>query len=120
MRLISFALTKPQFLDRSKTVTRRNGWLWLVEAFKANPEKEFLLCGVEKAMGLKKGESVNRLATIRVVSVRREPIEDIMPEDVVAEGFPDWTPGKFVAFYCKANRCKPSDLCTRIEFEHVR
>lgn len=29
-RLMSFAMTTPQFIDRSKTVTRRFGW-WLLK-----------------------------------------------------------------------------------------
>jgi len=109
--MISFSATMPQFRDGSKTVTRRTGWLNL----KSGDE----LCAVEKAMGLKKGEKVKRLGMIRVVSVRREEIIAIRNADVVREGFPEMNASQFIDFYCKLNKCKPSDLCTRIEFERV-
>jgi hypothetical protein len=49
MRNISFSITRFQFCDRTKTVTRRLGW--------AKLKPGDVLMGVEKAMGLKKGES---------------------------------------------------------------
>lgn len=50
MRNISFALTTPQFKSRSKDVTRRIGWWFL--------KPGDVVMGVEKGMGLKKGEKV--------------------------------------------------------------
>ena len=88
MRNISFALTKRQFIARTKTVTRRLGWWDLVPGDR--------LMGVEKAMGLKPGEKIVRLGLIEVVSARPEPLESITPEDVVLEGFPEMTPEQFV------------------------
>lgn len=111
MRRISFSLTKSQIRDRSKTVTRRAGWRFL--------KVGDLLQGVEKAMGLKPGEQQVRLAVVRVVDVRRERIDAITDADVAREGFPGLTAEEFVALYCKAMRGKPSDECTRIEFEYV-
>lgn len=76
MRLISFALTTPQFLDGSKDVTRRLGWLWLAQHFEAGGGP-VLLCGVEKSQGLGKGGKVKRLRIIEVTSARSEPLNAI-------------------------------------------
>ena len=64
---MSFALTTEQIFNRTKTVTRRVGWTFL--------KPGDLLCAVRKGQGLKKGEKVERLATLRVVSVRRESLD---------------------------------------------
>lgn len=112
MRRMSFALTTQQFRDQTKTVTRRTGWLNL------KPGEHVL--GVEKGMGLKKGEKHVVLGEIEVLSVRREPVAEITQDDVIKEGFPEMTPGQFTDFYCKANRCDPLDLCTRIEFAYQK
>ncbi|TAM33142.1 MAG: hypothetical protein EPN61_18540 [Burkholderiaceae bacterium] len=122
MRNMSFMLTKQQIRDRTKTVTRRMGWL------KLRPGD--LLCAVEKGMGLKPGERVERIDTIRVVDVRQEPLKAML-EDVdygmaecVKEGFGDhhtlrW-PSEFVVFFCGSHKgCTPESLVTRIEFEYV-
>ena len=111
MRMISFQKTLPQFMDGSKTVTRRMGW--------KNLNAGQVLMGVEKAMGLKKGEKVNKLGVIQVVSTRWEPLEDITQEDVVREGFRYWTPEEFIEFFCKFNKCKRTDLVNRIEFKKL-
>lgn len=108
---MSFAMTLEQFEGRTKTVTRRNGWLH------AKPGD--VIMGIEKGMGLKKGEKVRKLHRIRVLSARLELIEQITLDDVVKEGFPGMSVAEFVAMYCKANRKKPGNLCTRIEFEHL-
>lgn len=110
-RNMSFSATLEQFRDRTKTVTRRKGWMWV------KPGDE--LWGVEKAMGLKMGEKIKRLGLIRVVSVRREPVYKIGQEDCAREGFPHFMPSQFVQLYCRMNHCKPGDLCTRIEFEYL-
>ena len=68
-RNMSFAMTKPQFLNRTKTVTRRLGWGFL--------KPGDVVMGVEKAMGLKKGEKVRKLGLIRIVSIRSEPLSAI-------------------------------------------
>lgn len=107
-RFMSFALTIEQFRARTKTVTRRKGWSHLKPG-------EFLM-GVEKAMGLKKGERIRRLGLIKVESVRSEPIKAISQRDVILEGFPDWTPSQFVDFYCRHNKQTPDDLTNRIQF----
>jgi len=110
-RNISFALTTPQFLDGSKTVTRRLGWKFA----KAGD----VLCAIEKGQGLKKGETVKCLGLIRVVSARREPLHSIFLSDVRKEGFPNWCRDQFIHFFCKANGCEPHTEVTRIEFERI-
>jgi len=122
MRNISFMLTKEQIRDRTKTVTRRLGWT------KLKPGE--MLRGVEKGMGLKAGEKVRPLATIRVVSVRAEPLSAMITDpdygfdECAREGFGDhpslqW-PSEFVRFFCGSHRgCTPDTIITRIEFEYV-
>ncbi len=110
-RLISFAMTKNQIKAQSKDVTRRFGWWFL----KPNDR----LIGVEKAMGLRKGEKVIRLCEIEILSVRPEPLNAITPDDVIREGFPDWSPAQFVEFIMKHYRCAPDEICNRIEFKYV-
>lgn len=111
MRNISFALTTEQFLDGSKTVTRRLGWISL--------KPGDTLCAVEKSQGLKKGEKVRKLGTILVVDVRREPLGEIEHGDCDLEGFPEYDPYQFVYFFCEHNGCTPDAVITRIEFERV-
>lgn len=111
MRSISFALTKRQFLDGSKDVTRRLGWASLKPGTR--------LRAVEKAMGLKKGEHPVVLGEIEVVSVRRERLAAITPADVRREGFPDMGPTSFVEMFCAHMGCTYGDEVTRIEFRRV-
>ena len=121
-RLISFALTTPQFVDGSKDVTRRMGWL------KALAGDE--LCAVKKCMGFRHEETVERLGMMRLTSVRREPLR-LMLDDLAygfdetrREGFPDghrnhW-PSEFVDFFCRSHKgCTPHSLVTRLEFQRI-
>ena len=110
-RNISFAHTTPQFLARTKTVTRRNGWRFL----KAGDT----LMACRKVRGLKQGEELERLGPIRVVSVRTEPLHAITAEDVVLEGYPEWTREQFIEHYCRINNCSPEVEVTRIEFAYL-
>lgn len=122
MRNISFALTEPQFLDGSKDVTRRVGWLHLKPGDR--------LMGVRKAMGLKPGEQIVRLGAIEVVSVRREPLRAMIDdvdygfEECRREGFGppsryQW-PSAFVDFFCGSHKgCTPETMVTRIEFRRL-
>ena len=110
-RNISFAMTTEQIRNRSKTVTRRFGWGFLKVGDR--------LWGVEKAMGLKKGEKVKRLALIEVVSVGYEPLEDITQDDVIKEGFAGWTPRMFTDFIVKHYKCERHKPINRIEFKYV-
>lgn len=111
MRNMSFALTTPQMRARTKTVTRRMGW--------ADLRAGALVMAVEKGMGLKRGETVQRIGPIEILDVRREPLNAITPEDVIAEGFPDRSPDWFVAMFCEHNKCSPDQAITRIAFRHT-
>jgi type IV secretory pathway ATPase VirB11/archaellum biosynthesis ATPase len=112
MRNMSFALTTAQIRNRTKTVTRRLRWATL--------KPGTLLQPVVKSQGLPKGGTVEKIGgPIRVVSVRREPLDKIVwPDDVVREGFAGWTAWQFIEMFCEHNGCTPSDLVTRIEFSY--
>jgi hypothetical protein len=122
MRNMSFALTTPQILDRSKTVTRRLGWLHAKPGQLARP--------VKKCMGLRPGERIEVLCDpILIVGVRREPLRAMTddPEygaaECALEGFGAYphilTPAGFVAMFCATHRgCTPNTLLTRIEFSY--
>jgi len=127
VRNLSFFLTQEQFRDRSKTVTRRLGWKTL--------QRGTLLCAVVKSQGLKPGEKIQRLGTIRVVAVNSEPLnllelvldcEDTNDkpdtwgaDECAREGFPELSPAEFVAMFCRHMKCETDQLVTRIEFEYV-
>ena len=53
---------------------------------------------------VKRGEKVERLATIRIVDVRREPLWCITSDDVLREGFPLMTRREFITMFCEHNR----------------
>jgi hypothetical protein len=121
-RNISFAFTTPQFRDRTKTVTRRNGWLFL--------KVGDVLCGVEKSQGLGKGGKIKRLGAIRVIDVHREKIRCLTDDldygfaECIREGFPPphpkSRPSEFVEFFCNSHRgTTPESIITRIEFEYL-
>lgn len=111
-------LTMAQIRDRSKTVTRRDGW----KILKAGD----LLCAVEKSQGLGKGGKLTRIATIRVVNVRREPLKRMAADpaygkrEAVLEGFPNMDGPEFCNFFMDSHKgVTPSTEITRIEFEYV-
>lgn len=123
---MSFTLTTAQIIARTKTVTRRKGWLHL----KAGEH----LLAIEKGMGLKAGEKQVVLDEIATVNVRREPLWHIEREGsriydglvptltwigCEREGFPDLTPEEFIALYCRANGGDRDQLCTRIAFGYA-
>lgn len=108
---ISFMLTEPQILDRSKTETRRLGWLDL--------KVGQILQGVHKGQGLKPGEHPRHLAWIQVLSAHQEHLSEITFAGVAAEGFPGKSVAWFVAFFAKANRCTNDELVTVIRFRYV-
>ena len=117
MRRASFMLTRPQMRARTKTVTRRLGWLW------AMPGMHVL--AVFKGMGIRPYEVIEQFGVIELVGVRRERLDAIDEADCVAEGFPDLTPAQFVEMFCAHNRTKrctpatPATIVTRAEFKHL-
>lgn len=118
MRLMSFSHTTEQMRARQKTVTRRLGWLTL--------KPGMTLLAVEKAMGLGKGNHPKPIGELRVVSVRRERLDDLVDparpgygeQEMVLEGFPGLDPQDFMLRYF-VEHIDPSELVTRIEFEFV-
>lgn len=112
MRNISFALTTPQFYRRHKTVTRRMGW--------EDIEPGQILCGIVKGQGLRLGESIQRLAIIRVSEPTREKLSAITAEEVAREGFPGMDPRAFIRMFCDSHEsCRPASVITRIPFQFI-
>lgn len=111
-RNMSFAATIEQILNRTKTVTRRLGWRQL------RPGQR--VWAVRKAMGLRHGEKVERLALLEIVSNRREPLEDVTLDDVAREGFSEMTRFEFLAMFAKINPgIGMQSRVSRIEFKYV-
>lgn len=81
-------------------------------------------------MGLKRGEKIERLAIIRVVSVVFEPLRRLTDDleygfrEIEREGFGDceflkW-PSAWVPWFCSHHKgCTPETEVTRIEFEYL-
>lgn len=111
-RNMSFMLTTKQIRNKTKTVTRRLGWAFL--------KKGDVLNACVKCQGLKKGEHIEKICQIRVVSTGWEPLSDIITqEEVTKEGFPDLSPAAFIAMFCKYMETYTWTLINRIEFEYV-
>lgn len=111
MRNWSFQLTPTQVRSRSKTVTRRS---------KGVPAVGELRQPVVQQQGLQRGAHVEPIGgPVRVVSVRWEPLNAITVEDCVKEGFPEFTPEQFVAFYRRRTGGPADQPVARIEFEYV-
>jgi hypothetical protein len=117
MRNISFSLTEAQFLDGSKTVTRRLGWKFLKPGNR--------LMGCRKCMGLKPGEKIVHLGEIEVISATREPLSRMITDPAYGaaearrEGFPEMTGQQFVEMFCHHMKVTPAAILTRIEFRHI-
>lgn len=112
-RLMSVQLTTEQVRRRQKTVTRRRGWTML------RPGDQLTLC--PKVRGRRRGEPLERIVTVDVVTVSRERLDTITSTDVAAEGFPDLTPAEFVDFFCATHPgITPIDDITRIEWTYPR
>ncbi|WP_245671687.1 hypothetical protein [Nocardia amamiensis] len=110
-RLMSVSLTEPQVHARTKTVTRRLGWRML------RPGDRVTLC--RKVMGRRPGDPLVRIVDVEIVSIRREPLGAITPEDVFAEGFGNLSPSQFVEFFCATHSgCQPNTMVTRIEWRY--
>lgn len=108
---MSVALTEEQVRARTKTVTRRLGWLFL------KPGDRSTLC--RKVMGRRKGEPLVRIAEVEVVSVDRVPLDCITHADVEREGFPGASPEAFVDFFCVHMKCAPDTVVTRIKWRYL-
>ena len=109
-------LTTEQIKSRKKTVTRRLGWAFLTPGD--------VLTACVKCMGLKKGEKIEKLCQIQIVSIRRELLKDITQEDVIKEGFPEMNRVQFIAFFRKHMQKSMTaswmeQEVNRIEFEYI-
>jgi len=111
MRNMSFAMTTEQVINRTKTVTRRFGWWFLKPGDKVR--------GVRKALGLKKGEKIEPIAEIEILSVSAEPLNAITKEDCIKEGFPEFEPCDFVNMLTKHYKVEPDAIINRIEFRYI-
>lgn len=118
MRNISFSMTKPQFRDGSKDVTRRNGW------WNAVPLEK--LKGCEKCQGLGPGGKIVVMGIIQLVNVRPEPLRRMIDEpeygrdECRREGFPHMSPEEFVDFWCSGHKkTTPASIINRLQFVHV-
>ena len=117
---MSFMLTTGAVLNQTKTVTRRVGWKTLQVGDRVQ--------AVEKGQGLKKGEKMNKLAVIEIVSIQRERLEHIAypriyPDakaELAREGFPDMTPDDFVLMFRESMNCPADQWVNRIEFRYVK
>jgi hypothetical protein len=118
MRNISFSMTTQQVQDQSKDITRRLGWLHLKVGDFLQP--------VEKCMGLKPGEKIQKLcAPVLVSGVCREPLRRMIDDKAYGtqecrrEGFLDLSATEFVDMFCKTHKgCTPETEVTRIEFTY--
>jgi hypothetical protein len=110
---MSFALTKDQIIDRSKTVTRRAVETW------NNLQAGDRLKAVNRVMGFRLGEKQVVLGQIEVTSVTVEALSAITDEEVAREGFPGMDAAWFVGMFCKSMKKQPGDKVRRIEFRHV-
>ena len=120
MRNLSFALTTQQMRDRTKTVTRRRGTFY-AKALRPGD----LVCAVEKSQGIKRGGLV-RICVIRIVSVRTEPLNEIImtnfatsEQETAREGFPEMSGVDFVHMFMRHMGGDGKQIVTRIEFEHT-
>lgn len=118
-RLMSVSHTEAAVRDRTKTVTRRLGWRFL------KPGDRLTLC--RKVMGRAKGEPINRIVDVEVVSVRRERLSAIANEDVEREGGHQLAlddagrspADAFASWFAWAMHCHVDDEVTRIEWRYL-
>lgn len=117
-RLMSVAFTEAAVVARTKTVTRRKGWLML------KPGDRLTLC--RKVMGRKKGEPLVRIAEVEVVSVSREPLMAVAMDltygqnEMDREGFFGLDPNDFIdQYFIAAQGFHETDEITRIEWRYL-
>ena len=106
-RNISFDIIADAIVSREKDVTRRLGW--------GNLKAITRLWAVRNA----RSANIERLALIEVVSVASEPLNAITQDDVIREGFPDYSPQDFVDMLVGHYKITPDSLVNRIEFKYI-
>jgi hypothetical protein len=118
-RNMQFAMSANQIRDKTKTVTRRIGWGFL--------RPGDILNACVKCTGLRKGEKIQRLAQIRIIRTRIEPLSRILKDEAYGaaeatkEGFKGWTGDQFVDMLSDHMELPfgIDTLVNRIEFEYV-
>lgn len=112
MRNMSFAKTTIQARHRTKTVTRRWGWGFLKPGERVQQ--------VVKAMGLKKGEKVQKIHVIEIIDNRPDPLSNITFAECTLEGFPCTHPAwlRELLLSMKPKKFK-GEHPNRIEFTYV-
>ena len=114
-RNMSFFLTTDAIRERRKTVTRRLGWSFLKPGDIVN--------ACVKCQGLRKGEKVERICQIRILSNRHEQLRRITLEDVRRECVDGVdTVVDFIVMFCDHNGWEidqgMDENLNRIEFEY--
>lgn len=125
-RLMSVAYTEDAVRERRKTVTRRKGW-WRDSRGRQilKPGDRLTLC--RKVMGRKADEPLVRICEVEVVSVRREPLSDLLRgtlaygrREVDKEGFAGLDPVEFIQrFFIDAQGIPARAEVTRIEWRYL-
>ncbi len=110
---MAFTMTVEQVRAQTKDVTRRRGW-WNEEKDEPRVPPGGVIIAIEKGMGLPRGSKQVVICPIEVVSVRREPLSALTPDDVVREGFPDMSVPEFLSMFGG----RIDELVTRIEFSY--
>lgn len=110
---MSCRLTQPQVRNRTKTCTRRDPATWV------DTKPGHLITLIEQGQGLKLGQKQVVLDTVRCLQNYLEPLAMITQQDVIAEGFPDWTPEQFIEFYCREKGGEPVQMVRIIRWEYL-
>lgn len=123
-RMMSVRFTEDAVRERRKTVTRRKGWWRRDGSPLVTPGDELRL--VRQSMGLRKGETVEEIARVRVVAISREPLRAILADvpvygrvEMLREGFPGLHPQEFIDRYFTPQGIRPEDDITRIQWEYL-
>lgn len=112
MRNMSFSITTEQMRKGTKSVTRRFGW-WNLKAGD-------VVMACVKCMGLKKGQKVERLYPIEIISTRKEMVLDVTSDEVEREGFPNMSTIDFMFLLCNGSGKTFHDMVNRIEFRRLK
>lgn len=127
-RLMSVAFTEDAVNDRTKTVTRRKGW-WTDKRGRHMVKVGDRITLCRKVMGRKKGEPLERIVDVEVVSITREALGLLTSDldygygEIIKEGalsLDVYTPEEFVdRFFIKAQGMTCRDEVTRIEWRYL-
>jgi len=108
---MSVSHTEQQVEDRSKSMTRRLGWKMV------RVGDHLTLC--RKVMGRKPGEPLVRITEVEITAIREERLWEISHEDVIAEGFPDWSTDQFIEFFCRQFKVQEWVVVTVLEWRYL-